>query len=238
MTPTSISAPSPAPPEILDVFEDVLLGKLLPGLLFGFFSVAMLVRAREAALPLAAAPTPATVLALVHPLLNLPFCLMQTWLFLARGKPRGRTESIGERLIALLGAFIIMLTPLVDNPVTGNAAILAAAIALNLLGGLGTIWALSHLRRHFSIIPEARGVVRTGPYAIVRHPMYASEIVWCLGLILPVFSIGVLLIYTLMVVFLDLRARFEEKLLAAHFPEYGDYRKTTWRILPFAGGRG
>lgn len=229
-----------AVPEVHDFLEDLLLGKFLPVLVFLFFTVASFFYLVEKATLLlnAPAPTPILVLPVVHSVLNFPFFLLQTWLFLVRGKPVARTERPGERAIAFVGAFAMMFLPAVRGPMTGSVPLLSAAVALELVGGALTILSLSHLRRHFSIIPEARGIVRSGPYALVRHPMYLSEIVWCAGIILPILSPGVLLLYCLMISFLFLRAAFEERLLEATFPAYADYRKGTWRIVPFLGKKG
>lgn len=232
--------PLPDPPPVHDIVDDLLLGKILPVALFGFFTVAVAFNLTGAwrTLRAAADPGPRELLPVVHFALNFPFCLLQTWLFLARARPVARTENTGERIIAFVGAFAIMFLPAVQGPTSGSVPLLSLAVALSLTGGALTILALAHLRRHFSIIPEARGVVKSGPYRLIRHPMYFSEIVWCAGIVLPVLTPGALLLYVLMVSFLFLRAAFEERLLETTFPEYGAYRKTTWQIVPFLGPRG
>lgn len=232
-TTTADTAPLPGQPEPLHIFEDVLLGKLLPLLFFGFFTIAHATRMVGLLRGPLGEGGIRVALELVSVSLNLVFFFMMTWLYIMRSKPRGRTEKFYQRVIALAGSFVIMFTPLFASPFSTDMRIVLLALGLQAAGGVLTVFALSHLRRNFSIIPEARSVVQTGPYRKLRHPMYTSEIIWCAGLVLPVYSLGVVVLYGLMILFLFLRARFEEELLESHFPEYGEYRKGTWRLVPF-----
>ena len=46
-----------------------------------------------------------------------------------------------------------------------------------------------HLGRSFSIVPQARTLVRTGPYKFVRNPLYLAEEVALLGTLLQFYSL-------------------------------------------------
>jgi len=76
-------------------------------------------------------------------------------------------------------------------------------------------------------------VVSTGPYAWVRHPMYAGAIFYFLGTALLLgswyaFAIGIVLI-----AIIALRAMWEEETLKAELPGYADYAsRVTYRLVP------
>jgi len=77
-------------------------------------------------------------------------------------------------------------------------------------------------------------IVSTGPYAIVRHPMYAGAIIMLLGMPISLGSWWGLLAVIPMVVVIALRLVDEEKFMVQHFSEYSSYQqKVRWRLVPF-----
>jgi len=84
-------------------------------------------------------------------------------------------------------------------------------------------------------IQRERGhrIVTSGPYAIVRHPMYAGAIGLTLGTPLLLGSwIGLALGFIMIAAF-GYRAVREEATLAAQFPEYADYAaRVRYRLVP------
>ena len=93
------------------------------------------------------------------------------------------------------------------------------------------LWVLARLQlgASFSFTPQARALVTSGLYSRVRHPVYVFGTLSGLSALLvlqiwPLFVIGVALIPVT-----TLRARREERLLAATFgADYENYRKATW----------
>jgi protein-S-isoprenylcysteine O-methyltransferase Ste14 len=76
-------------------------------------------------------------------------------------------------------------------------------------------------------------VVSTGPYAIVRHPMYASGLLYLLGTPIALGSYWGLIPFVCLVPFLIWRLFDEEQLLDETLPGYRDYqRKVRRRLLP------
>ncbi|HEY1631467.1 MAG TPA: isoprenylcysteine carboxylmethyltransferase family protein [Rhizomicrobium sp.] len=76
-------------------------------------------------------------------------------------------------------------------------------------------------------------VIDTGPYALVRHPMYAASTLILLGMPLLLGSWLGLAAVPLFVVAIAVRAVFEERTLARDLPGYADYRRRVrWRLVP------
>lgn len=77
-------------------------------------------------------------------------------------------------------------------------------------------------------------VVSTGPYAIVRHPMYAGALVMLAGVPLALGSWWSLVAVPAMLVVIAWRLRDEERQLAAELRGYAEYRtRVKYRLVPF-----
>jgi protein-S-isoprenylcysteine O-methyltransferase Ste14 len=84
-------------------------------------------------------------------------------------------------------------------------------------------------------IQKERGqrVIDTGPYGIVRHPMYAGAILHLIGMPLLLGSWLGLLVLPLIIGGLILRIAIEEAALRDAFPGYGDYvARVRHRLVP------
>jgi len=79
----------------------------------------------------------------------------------------------------------------------------------------------------------AHRVIDTGPFALVRHPIYTGLIagVWAMALLQarPLALLGAVLF----ALGFTLKARLEERFLEAELPGYADYRKRVRMIVPF-----
>ena len=86
---------------------------------------------------------------------------------------------------------------------------------------------------HYAANPTAGGLVTTGPYRWVRHPIYAAILlfVW-VGVAAngSLASAGLGVVATAM---LFLRMIFEEALVRQRYPEYEAYARRTKRVIPF-----
>jgi protein-S-isoprenylcysteine O-methyltransferase Ste14 len=77
-------------------------------------------------------------------------------------------------------------------------------------------------------------VIDTGPYALVRHPMYSSAIFYLFGMPLLLGSKWGLLVPPLFIVSISLRAIAEENKLARELLGYADYMaRVPYRLIPF-----
>lgn len=76
-------------------------------------------------------------------------------------------------------------------------------------------------------------IVMTGPYAVVRHPMYAVGVLFFLGAPLLLGSFWGLAVIPLVLLLVAVRALGEEKMLRKEFPEYEDYAaRVRSRLFP------
>jgi protein-S-isoprenylcysteine O-methyltransferase Ste14 len=160
------------------------------------------------------------------------FCGLVATLFLGRRAPRGDRAGLPAIAVALAGTFL--MSGAVAQPATSRDWRLLALADGLLAGGLAfSIYAAAGLGTCFGLAAEARGLVTTGAYRLVRHPLYLGELVAGLGLLLPVLAPPTVLVYAAFCACQAARAALEERALEATFPEYADYRRRTPALLPW-----
>ena len=116
---------------------------------------------------------------------------------------------------------------------TTSTESLLTSSAVTLVGTLFTIWSLAILGRCFGLFPEVRGLVLRGPYRVVRHPVYLGELVSALGLLLAKPHPLVVALFGLFVVLQYWRTIYEERALAAAYPDdYPAYARRVPRLVP------
>jgi protein-S-isoprenylcysteine O-methyltransferase Ste14 len=82
-------------------------------------------------------------------------------------------------------------------------------------------------------VDQEQRVVSTGPYRLVRHPLYSGAALYCLSTSLALGSLWTLLFGLIMVAALLLRLTDEERFLCLHLPGYTEYRtQTRSRLIP------
>ncbi|MGH7517561.1 MAG: methyltransferase family protein [Gemmatimonadales bacterium] len=111
----------------------------------------------------------------------------------------------------------------------------AAGIVIGVLGFAFAAWGARALGAALTPEPEPlpdASLVRTGPYGIVRHPIYTGIVAastgwtlawsnWTLALLVGIVLLG----------FFEAKARVEERWLAGRFPEYAKYARRVRRRL-------
>ena len=159
------------------------------------------------------------------------FLLVLIYFLIARVTPLQRSQGLLPRLIAVLGTFFG--SAVLFLPVASLSLGLQAISNILIFGGslLGVL-VLIHLGRAFAIMPEARNLVTTGPYAIVRHPLYVVEGLVLLGTILQFQQPWALLIWLIVLVLQYCRSIYEERVLESEYPHYAAYRRGTRRFIP------
>ena len=153
-------------------------------------------------------------------------------LYVVRLKPISKFAGIVPCVAALSGGFLmsalLLFSPRDDLPLWA----LGLASFLVIIGNLFTVAILMQLGRSFSILPEGRRLVTHGPYSVVRHPLYLAEAVATLGVVINFLSVWSLLLVALQFALQITRIHYEEKVMKQTFPEYHDYAKRTWRLIP------
>lgn len=160
------------------------------------------------------------------------FYLILWWLMLIRPAPTARTDGVLPSLVAFAGGYLPWAIPLLASGGTSASQSLLSAL-LVVAGTVLMVVAIIHLGRSFSIVPQARSLVRTGPYAIVRNPLYLAEEIAIFGALLQFYSTVTLLLLLAHLVLQVRRIFYEENLLKHAFADYKNYADTTFRLVPF-----
>ena len=168
---------------------------------------------------------------IVMQLSTIAFMLLAAAAVLARTRPSTKASGLEPRISALIGSFLIYgiaLYPRRDLSVSLEAI----STVLTMIGNIAAVAALYQLGRSFSIMAETRRLVITGPYRFVRHPLYLAEEIAMVGVFMQFASVWTALLLVVQIAFQLRRMHNEELVLAASFPEYGAYRRSTARLIP------
>jgi protein-S-isoprenylcysteine O-methyltransferase Ste14 len=146
---------------------------------------------------------------------------------------RRPTQAISLELGDWLLAITATAAPLLIQPGMDLFPSLApVGLVLMFFGNVGQLHAKLALRRSFGIAPANRGIKVSGPYRLVRHPMYAGYLLVHVGVLVLMFSPVNLLIYAIGWWAQILRLLAEEALLSQD-AGYRDYcERVRWRLVP------
>lgn len=149
------------------------------------------------------------------------------------------SDAFVERYGKLLSApvFVILVLAIVGlfyiHSLFGHGPV---SIGLQAVAVLLMIWArvtFGMRSFHYAANPTEGGLVTTGPYRYMRHPIYAAILLFLwTGVAVNASPPGVALglVATAM---LALRIVFEERLVRRRYPDYDDYARRTKRVIPF-----
>jgi protein-S-isoprenylcysteine O-methyltransferase Ste14 len=148
-------------------------------------------------------------------------------MFIARRDAISVSLSPALWLIAFLGTFL----PLLMRP---TAAMPSAGVgnAIQLVGIVCIIASILSLRRSFGIVPANRGVRTEGLYNVIRHPLYASELLTFGGFAVANPSLWNISLWLADCALQLTRACAEERFLSTD-PAYQQYRaRVRYRLIP------
>ena len=137
-------------------------------------------------------------------------------------------------LVVFLGPRTVPGLPVWPAPLAGISVVAGAVIAL---AGFGLLLAgLFRLGPNLTPLPYPTSratLIRTGPYRLVRHPMYAGGIALAFGWALFVRGWLTLAYAVVLLLFLEVKAIREERWLVDRFPDYPDYQRRVRKLIPF-----
>lgn len=173
--------------------------------------------------------------------------LVVYWLISARGAKRNVRGIPWWRGAGIRVALLVILALILCRPgfrqflvsrriIPVDPAIAGAGIALCAAGIALSIWARRHLGRNWGMpmsLKEGHELVITGPYRVVRHPIYTGILTAMLGSTAtgsPLWPI----LFVLFGGYFLYSATVEERLMLRQFPtRYPAYRRRTKMLIPF-----
>ena len=224
-------------PRSTDALRFVLFGRLVPATFFALLGYVQLLRVES---DVRALPHPATLWSVlsgpVPAVLYLLFCAIPVFIYIGRPAPRAHDGRILPRVAALAGTVMLLVVgalPQGSRLYAPPAWFGGVSTVVSLFAFSLAVYGLLYLRRSLSLIPEVRRLVTGGPYRVVRHPLYAAEILaaFAFALVNPgALAVAVLVPFVLTQL---QRSRYEERLLTAAYPHYRTYAEHTRRLIPF-----
>jgi protein-S-isoprenylcysteine O-methyltransferase Ste14 len=149
--------------------------------------------------------------------------------YLVRRPARVVTRRPRDWLLAFGGTFTaVLLRPTGIHAGWGNTA----GVALQVVGLVVCVSSFLVLGRSFGFAAADRGLVTRGPYAVVRHPIYAGYVLSQLGYVLQSISLANIAVFLFASAFNVGRSLVEDDVLTTN-PDHRVYRtRVRWRMVP------
>lgn len=165
------------------------------------------------------------------------------WLIMAFSAKRTleRRGAVRDRLVVIVAVIAwIAVKPFRDTHShlwETHVALGVLTDCIFLVGAAFTVWARITLGRNWSAevaFKEDHELVQTGPYAVVRHPIYTGMLLMFLATAIHYGRPSGFVVFGLLFVGAWLKSRQEETLMTDHFPDaYATYRHRVRALVPF-----
>jgi protein-S-isoprenylcysteine O-methyltransferase Ste14 len=170
------------------------------------------------------------------PSLLSSFCLASFYMLLAllimtRSPAKAQADGLLPRIAAFVGTYLPWTITFFGKTDQALPNLLSTACVL--IGIVMMLVTIRHLGRSFSLVPQARSVVQTGPYRWIKHPLYFSEQIAILGVVLQYLTPVTVIVFVLHIGIQVCRILYEEDLLRRNCPEYSSYEVSRWRLVPY-----
>jgi protein-S-isoprenylcysteine O-methyltransferase Ste14 len=155
--------------------------------------------------------------------------LITAVLFLVRRQAIASTNRVADWTVGLVGSFGSLLArPGGAHSPTGDVV----GLGLQGIGLVVIVAALLILGRSFGIMAANRGVVTSGPYRVVRHPLYLAYVVEQVGYLLQSVRVWNIVLFAVVWACQVARIGAEERLLSQD-PAYVRFQRSTrHRLIP------
>jgi len=187
----------------------------------------------------------------VPPVSPLTLCIaawitwLAYWLWAARNTQATKSSEgmLGrmQHLVPLLVGFVLIFHWPDHNLVLGRwhrqPLVGYVGLAMTVLGLLFTVWGRIHLGRYWSgmvTLKEGHRLIRTGPYALVRHPLYTGFLFAVAGTALASGTVDAAIGFAIILVAYLVKIWREEALLTKEFgDEYLRFQREVPALVPF-----
>jgi protein-S-isoprenylcysteine O-methyltransferase Ste14 len=164
------------------------------------------------------------------------FCLASFYMLLAllimtRPPAKAQADGLLPRIAAFVGTYLPWTITFFGKTDQALPNLLSTACVL--IGILMMLVTIRHLGGSFSLVPQARSVVQTGPYRWIKHPLYLAEEIAILGVVLQYLTPVTVIVFVLHIGVQVCRILYEEDLLRRNCPEYSSYEASRWRLIPY-----
>lgn len=152
------------------------------------------------------------------------------------------SSQLAYSIFIWIGAILLFFHPsslasLTRPPLTRKAWISWLGVALVAIGLSFAVWARVHLGKLWSgrvTLKQDHTIVRSGPYGIVRHPIYTGLVLALVGTALTQITVAALIGMVLLIIGLIIKIQQEERLLTGHFgAAYDQYRADVRGLIPY-----
>jgi len=160
-----------------------------------------------------------------------------------RTAKRQSLSSRGFHIAVAVLAYWLLFTdrlawgPLVWRFVRDSQTWALAGAVVTWAGVALAIWARTILGGNWSAtvtVKEDHALVRSGPYATVRHPIYSGLLLAGLGTALAIGEVHSLLAVAIGIVGFRVKSKLEERFMIEQFgQQYEEYRRHSWALVPF-----
>ncbi|MCK1293033.1 methyltransferase [Bradyrhizobium sp. 30] len=159
------------------------------------------------------------------------FYMLVAVLIMTRPPAKAHADGVLPGIAAFVGSYLPWTITFFGK--TEQALPNLVATACVLIGMIMMLVTIRHLGRSFSLVPQARSVVQSGPYRWIKHPLYLAEEIAILGVVLQYLTPLTVIVLVLHIGVQVCRILYEEGLLRRTCPEYSSYEAMRWRLVPY-----